>query len=154
MEIAYKQPKLKDKLYGEMFWEEVDEFHRFWFARMTDAAGERFELLIHADSPVDFLAVGMTHKTFRELLEQMASIRRKTVRDLIDNEEIAFEKTRHKKSATEMIEKTLKLFSIKIFGDLSAKICFDSEMFDETDEMIFTLIDKNGEFLEAEIGEM
>ncbi|CAN5265389.1 hypothetical protein BH20ACI1_BH20ACI1_11360 [soil metagenome] len=143
--------KLKDKIYGEMFWEEWDEFQSFWYAPMTIEADGKFDLLIHADSPLDFLAVGGTHKTFYKLLEDMPSIRKKTVRDLVENGEITFPKSKHKKTAMEMLEKELKLISIKIFGDLSAEIIFDAEMFDETDDVIFTLIDKDGEFIEAEI---
>jgi len=62
------RPTLKDKTYGQMFWEEWDEDESYWFAPMENAAGERFSLLIRADSPVDFLTVGGTYSTYKRFV--------------------------------------------------------------------------------------
>lgn len=153
MEIEYKQPKLKDSLYGEMLWEDYDDGSEyFWFSNIADVSGEKFQIYIVAVSPLDFLAVRSTHSTYKKLIADLPEIRRKTISDLLKNEELNFVKKRQKNSAVEKIEKTLKLQSIKIYSDLSSVICFDSEMFEgETDEFIFTLIGSDGAFLEAEI---
>jgi len=52
-----RRPKLKDSLYGEMYWEDWDEFENYWFAKIDNIPNERFELLINAASQADFLAV-------------------------------------------------------------------------------------------------
>ncbi len=52
---------LKDKIYGQMFWEEWDEGEAYWYAPMEGDGGERSELLIRADSALDFLMVAATH---------------------------------------------------------------------------------------------
>lgn len=72
MEIVYKQPKLKDKVYGAMFWEGLDEDEMFWYAPVKTAAGERFDLLICAESQTNFLAVAGTHSTHRRIIENLS----------------------------------------------------------------------------------
>lgn len=51
------RPKLKDSLYGEMYWEDWDVLENYWFAKIDNIPNERFELLINAASQADFLAV-------------------------------------------------------------------------------------------------
>lgn len=142
------QPKLKDSVYGEMFWEDESEW---WFARVEDKRHGGFEIMIHCESPLNFFAVRNTHSTFRKLLDEIPSIKRKSVRELFENEEVRFQKARHKSQAAEMVEQKLELFSITIYEDLSAEVVFDSEMFDDTDEFVFAHVDENGDLLEAAI---
>ena len=68
------RPKLKDKVYGEMFWEEWDEDESYWFAPVKDEKGGEFSLLIRAASPADFMAVGFTHSTYRRIIENIPKI--------------------------------------------------------------------------------
>lgn len=154
MEFNYRQPKLNDGLYGEMRWEDYDEDGEYmWFADINDEVNGRFQVYIIADSPSEFMAVRNTHSTYKKLLADLPNIRRKSVLELVENEEIGFNKQRQKKFAVEKIEKTLELHSIKIFQDLSAIICFDSEtLLGDSDEFIFTSIGSDGEVLESEIG--
>jgi hypothetical protein len=154
MEFNYKQPKLKDNLYGEMLWEDYDEYGEYmWFANIVDEVNGSFQVYIIADSSLDFMAVRNTHSTYKKLLADLPNIRKKTVLELLENEEIGFNKKRQKKIAIEKIDKTLELQSIKIYQDLSSTVCFDSEtLLEDSDEFIFTLIGSDGEIVEAEIG--
>jgi hypothetical protein len=151
MEIEYKQPKLKDSLYGEMLWE--DDFEeQYWFARIKNNEVGEHEVLVYADSPTDFMFVRLTHSTYRKILENLAKIKHQSSLYLLKNEkDLPFEKNRHKEFVVKKIESGLQLFCIKIYQDLSSEVIFDSEMFDETDEFIFTALEPNGEFAESSI---
>ncbi len=150
------RPKLKDKVYGEMFWEEWDEDESYWYAPMEDEADGRFELLIRADSPTDFLAVGFTHSTYRRLIENITAIRDETVAEIMENSRELFKKKRQRNSAVEVIKKNLKLFSIKIYSDLSAEVEFvgNVEEDEDPDEVFYALIDTEGNLTEAGISEL
>lgn len=151
MPIEYKQPKLKDSLYGEMLWEnDFDE--TYWFSRIRDAAIGEHEILIYADSPSDFMAVRGTHRTYQNILSGLAKIKSDSARYLLENErDLRFQKSRHKDFAAKKIEGELQIFCVKIFQDLSSTVIFDSEMFDETDEFVFTLLANDGGFIESSI---
>ncbi|MGI9056874.1 MAG: hypothetical protein ACR2F2_13850 [Pyrinomonadaceae bacterium] len=154
MEFNSRQPKIKDSLYGEMLWEDdYEDGEYMWFADIEDEINGQFQIYIIADSPSEFMAVRNTHSTYKKLLADLPNVRKKTVLDLIKNEEIEFNKKRQNNFAIEKIEKTLELHSIKIYQDLSSTVCFDSEMLlGDSDEFIFTLIGSDGKVLEAEIG--
>lgn len=151
MPIEYKQPKLKDSLYGEMLWE--DDFEdSHWFSTISDAATGEHEILIYADSPSDFMAVRGTHRTYQNILSNLAKIKSDSVKYLLENEpDVLFQKSRHKKFAAKKIEGELRLFCIKIFQNLSSTVIFDSEIFDETDEFVFTFLEDEGGFVESSI---
>ncbi len=150
-EIEYKQPKMKDSLYGEMKWE--DDFEEtYWFSRIETDAESEHEILIYADSPTDFMAIRGTHSTYKRILSDLAKIKAESASYLLDNEQdLRFEKSRHKDFAAKKIESKLRLFCIKIFQDLSSTVIFDAEMLDETDEFVFTYLETNGEFIESSI---
>lgn len=154
MEFNSRQPKIKDSLYGEMLWEDDDEDGEYmWFADIEDEINGRFQVYIIAESPTEFMAVRNTHSTYKKLLADLPDIRKKTVLELIKNEEIEFDKKRQKDLAVKKIEETLELHSIKIYQDLRSTVCFDSEtLLGDSDEFIFTLIGSDGKVLEAEIG--
>lgn len=152
MQINYKQPKLKDSLYGEMLWEDDSEFETYWFSRIKNEVEGTHELLIYADSPSDFMAIRGTHSTYHRILVDLAKIKHQSCLYLLENEkDLRFQRARHKKFAAQKIESELKLFCIKIFADLSSTVIFDSEMLSETDEFVFTLLENNGDFIESSI---
>jgi hypothetical protein len=156
MEIEYKQPKLKDKLYGEIFWDDWDEEESFWYAPMKTDSGERFDLLIRADSPTDFMTVGRTHSTYRKTLENLASIRDEMRADILENSRRVFKKKRERDSFGEALKKNLRLFSVKIYSDLSAEVAFAPVVGEDEDpdETFYALLDKEGEMIEAGIEEL
>lgn len=145
---------LKDKIYGQMFWEEWDEGEAYWYAPMEGDGGERFELLIRADSALDFLMVAATHSTYKRLLENIKSIRDETVREVLENSRSLFKKKRQRDSAAETINKNLQLFSIKIYQDLSAEINFAGRDEEDAEEVFYALIDADGNLTEAGLSEL
>lgn len=155
MEIEYKRPKLRDKVYGEMFWEDWDEDEAYWYAPMKDETGNTFSLLIRADSPLDFMAPRNTHSTYQNLLENINSIRAETVDKIMENSRRLFIKKRQRNSAGEVIKKNLKLFSIKIYPDLSSEVEFVGNIAEDKDpdETFYALIDPEGNLIEAGIKE-
>ncbi|MBA3693597.1 MAG: hypothetical protein H0W77_09200 [Acidobacteria bacterium] len=145
---------LKDKIYGQMFWEEWDEGEAYWYAPMEGDGGERFELLIRADSALDFLMVAATHSTYKRLLENIKSICDETVREVLENSRSLFKKKRQRDSAAETINKNLQLFSIKIYQDLSAEINFAGRDEEDAEEVFYALIDADGNLTEAGLSEL
>ena len=150
------RPTLKDKVYGEMFWEEWDEDEAYWYAPIKDATGNQFSLLIRADSPSDFMTVGGTYSTYKRLLENVSSIRDEMVDDIMENSHQLFKKQRQRQSAGEVIKKNLKLFSIKIYSDLSAEFGFIGNVAEDEDpdETFYALVDTEGNVTEAGIEEL
>ncbi len=152
MEFEYKQPKLKDSIYGEMGWEDDIDFEQYWFARVENDVHGEYEVLIYADSPADFMAVRGTHSTYNRILTELSQIKLESIRYIIENaEDVRFQRSRQKEFAVKKIESGLRLFCVKIYQDLSSEVVFDSEMFDETDEFIFTDLTADGELVESSI---
>ena len=151
----FERTKLRDRLYGEMFWEEWDEYESYWYAPMKDASGIQFSLLIRADSPTDFMTVGGTHSTYKRLLENINSIRGEMMNEIMENSRL-FKKKRQRNSAGEVFKKNLKLFSIKIYSDLSSEISFIGEVAEDEDpdETFYALLDTEGNLTEAGIEEL
>ncbi len=151
-----QRPKLKDKIYGEMFWEEWDDDEAYWFAPMKNGSGRDFSLLIRADSPTDFMTVGMTYSTYRKILENLDSIRAETVAEILGNSRKLFIKKRQKDSAGKELQKNLQLFSIKIYSDLSSEVEFIGEIAEDEDpdETFYALLDPDGNLTEAGIEEL
>ena len=152
----FERTKLKDRFYGEMFWEEWDEDEAYWFAPMKDVSGEQFSLLIRADSPTDFMTVGGTHSTYKRLLENINSIRAEMVDEIMENSRRLFKKKRQRNSAGEVFKKNLRLFSIKIYSDLSSEVSFIGEVGEDEDpdETFYALLDTEGNLIEAGIEEL
>lgn len=150
------RPKLKDKIYGEMFWEEWDADENYWYAPMKTDAGDGFSLLIRADSPTDFMTVGGTYATYKRLLENVNSIRGEMIDEIMENSRRLFKKKRQKNSISEEMKKSLKLFSVKIYSDLSSEISFIGEVAEneDPDETFYALIDNEGNFIEAGIEDL
>ncbi len=157
MEIKYKQPKLKDSLYGEMFWQDFNEdLETNWFARIENVPNEKFEVLIEAESPLDFMAVRNTHSTYKKLIADLPSIRQKMIEDILQNIDEWAETRTERKELRERLNQPLKLCSITIYEDLSSNIEFAEEgyedlPFDEVLDNLYALISNDGEFLEAGI---
>ena len=151
-----QRPKLKDKIYGEMFWEEWDEDEAYWYAPMKIGSERTFSLLIRADSPLDFLTVRHTHSTYQKLLENLDSIRDEMVEDIMEHSLRLFKKKRQRISVGESIKKDLRLYSIKIFSDLSAEVEFVGNFAEDEDpdETFYALIDTEGNVMEAGIEEL
>lgn len=156
MEIEYKRPKLKDKVYGEMFWEDWDEDEAYWYAPMQDATGNTYSLLIRADSPLDFFAVGGTHSAYRKIIENLDSIRDRMVDEIMENSQRLFKKKRQRISAGKAFKSTLRLFGIKIYSDLSTEVEFVGNYAEDEDpdETFYALIDPEGNLTEAGIEEL
>jgi len=150
------RPKLKDKVYGEMFWEEWDEDESYWYAPIENEANDRFALLIRADSPTDFLAVGFTHSTYRRIIANIPNILDETVAEIMENSRELFKKKRQRNSAGEVIKKNLQIFSIKIYSDLSAEVEFVGRVAEDEDpdEVFYALLDTEGNLTEAGISEL
>ena len=146
-----RRPKLKDSLYGEMYWEDWDEFENYWFAKIDNIPNESFELLINAASQADFLAVRGTHPTYKNLIGNIASIRGQMVRDILEKSRHLFKNERQRKSVGEKITQTLHLFCIKIFQDLSAEMQFTESDLETSEEVFYALIDNEGNLTEAGI---
>lgn len=156
MDFQFQQPKLKDKVYGEMFWDDLDEDEAFWYAPMKTGAGEQFDLLIRAYSQADFLAVAGTHSTYRKLLENLDAVRDSMIAEILEKSRKLFKKKRQRASFGKMIKSDLRLFSIKIYEDLSAEVRFVEKVGEDEDpdETFYALLDKNGEVIEAGIEEL
>ena len=160
MEIKYKQPKLKDSLYGEMFWQNFDEdMETTWFARIENVPNERFEVLIEAESPLDFMAVRNTHSMYKKLLADLPLIRQKTIDFILENIDEWAENRTERKTLRERLNQPLKLSSITIYEDLSSSIEFSEEdyenlPFDEIQDNLYAAISSDGEFLEAGVSEL
>ncbi len=151
-----QRPKLKDSLYGEMFWDDWDEEQSYWYAPIAMDSGEKFDLLICADSQADFLAVAGTRQTYQKLLQNLGSIRDEMMDEIMENSRQLFKKKRQRDSAGEVIKKNLRLFSIKIFSDLSSEVSFVGKVAEDEDpdETFYALLDENCEMLEAGIEEL
>ena len=156
MEIKYKQPKLKDSLYGSMFWEDLDEdTDGHWCAQIDFVPNEEFDLLIEAGS-LDFMAVRNTHSIVKKLIADIPSIRRQMIQAITDNLQDWADNRTERKEILERLKKNLKVFSLKIYYDLSSEIEFSEEGFldrpiDEWGDNFYVLLDNKGEFLEAGI---
>lgn len=139
-----------------MFWEEWDEEESYWYAPMNGETGDTFSLLIRANSPMDFLAARSTHSTYQKLLENINSIRDEMVNEIMENSRRLFKKKRQRNSAGEAIKKDLKLFSIKIYSDLSSEVEFTGNVAEDEDpdETFYALIDNEGNLIEAGIEEL
>jgi hypothetical protein len=150
------RPKLKDKVYGEMFWEEWDEDEAYWYAPIENEGDDSFSLLIRADSPTDFLAVGLTHSTYRRIIENVPKILDETIAEIMENSRLLFKKKRQRDSAGEVIKKNLQIFSIKIYSDLSAEVEFVGRVAEDEDpdEVFYALIDTKGNVTETGISEL
>ena len=146
-----QRPKLKDKLYGEMVWEDWDEGEAYWYSLMKTEHGDEFSLFIRAFSLTDFMTVGGTHSTYRRLLENINVIRSEMVDEIMENSSHLFIKKRQRRSAGEVVKKNLKLYSIKIYSDLSSEIEFTGEVGEDEDldESFYALVDNCGKFTEA-----
>ena len=146
-----QRPKLKDKVYGEMVWEDWDEDEAYWYAPMKNEQGDEFSLFIRAFSPTDFMTVGGTHSAYRRLLENINVIRSEMVDEIMENSSHLFINKRQRRSAGEVVKKNLKLYSIKIYSDLSSEIEFTDEIGEDEapDEILFALVDNQGKFTEA-----
>ncbi len=157
METKYKQPKLKDSFYGEMFWQDFDEdSETHWFARIGNVPNEQFEVSIAAESPLDFMAVRNTYSTYKKLLADLPSIRQKTIEYILENIDECAENRTERKELRERLNQPLKLALITIYYDLSSTIEFAQEdyinvPFDELQDNLYALISDDGEFLEAGI---
>ena len=155
MEIKYKQPKLTDSLYGQMFWEDWDdETEPHWFARIDFIPNEAFEVLIETDSPLDFMAVRHTHPTFKKLMSEFSSIRNQMIQNILDNLNDWAENRTERRALAELLKKPLKIFSVTIYDDLSSEIEFAEDGYreiaiSEANDNFYALIDKEGNFVEA-----
>ncbi len=150
------RPRLKDKIYGEMFWEEWDEDESYWYAPVENGQDGRFSLLIRADSLTDFLAVGFTHSTYRRIIENIPRILDETIAEIMGNSREFFKKKRQRSSFGEVIKKNLRIFSIKIYSDLFAEVEFVGRVAEDEDpdEVFYALIDTEGNLTEAGISEL
>jgi len=155
MEIPYKQPKLKDSLYGQMFWEDFDEISEpHWFAKIENVPNEEFDVCIETDSPLDFMAVRNSHSTYKKLVENLSSIRRQMIEDILHNIDQWAENRTERKQISASLKKPLKLFSLRIYYDLSSEIVFAEAGYldkpiQDWDDRFYVLLDNKGEFLEA-----
>lgn len=136
-----------------MFWEEWDEYESYWYAPMKSEDGREFSLFIHADSPVDFLAVANTRSAYKKLLENLDSIRDEMINDIMENSRAVFKKKRQRLSAEESLKNNLRLFSIKIYSDLSSNIEFTGIIpeDEDPDEVFYASLNEKGELVEAGI---
>ncbi|MEO8071701.1 MAG: hypothetical protein ABI686_00490 [Acidobacteriota bacterium] len=134
-----------------MFWEEWDADEAYWYAPMKIGSGRDFSLLIRADSLTDFMTVGGTHSTYQRLLENLNSLRDEMVGEIMENSRGFFKKKRQQISAGGILKKSLQLFSIKIYADLSSEISFIGETAEDEDpdETFYALIDPDGTLTEA-----
>ena len=73
------------------------------------------------------------------------------VDELMENSRRLFIKKRQRRSAGEVVKKNLKLYSIKIYSDLSSEVEFTGEVGESEDlgETFCALVDKQGKFTEA-----
>jgi hypothetical protein len=155
MPIEYKQPKLKDSLYGQMFWEDFDEYTEpHWFAKIKNVPNEEFDVIIETDSPLDFMAVRNTHSTYKKLVANLPSIRRQMIENILRNIDEWAENQTERKKLSESLKKPLQIFSIRIYYDLSSEIVFAENGYldkpiQDWDDHFYVLLDKKGEFLEA-----
>lgn len=147
---------MKDKIYGEMFWEEWGEDECYWYAPIKSDSGADFQLLIRADSPMDFMMVGGTHSTYKMLLENINSIRDEMIDEIMENSRGLFKKKRQKQAAGEALKKSLRLFSIKIYPDLSSSVEFIGRVpeDEDPDEVFYALLEPDGSLIEAGISEL
>lgn len=152
----FERTKLKDALYGEMFWEEWDESEAYWSVQVKTDSGDDFSLLISADSPSDFMAVRMTHSTYKRILENVNSIRDEMIAEIMENSRRLLKKKRQRDSFAELIKKKLGLFSIKIYSNLSATVEFAEKVAEDEDhsEVFYALLDADGKLSEAGIEEL
>ncbi len=150
------QPKLKDKIYGEMFWEEWNEDESYWFAPIENEGRDRFSLLIRADSPTDFLAVSFTHSTYRRIMENIPKILDETIAEILESSRELFKKKRQQRSVGNFIKTRLIIFSIKIYPDLSAEVEFVEKVAEDEDpdEVFYALIDTKGNLTKAGISKL
>src|SRR5690349_7193505 len=118
-EFEFKRPRLKDKIYGELVWNDWDDEddNFYWYGRIKDETGEEIEIVIYAESSIDFLAVGRTHSIYKRLIENLAQILDKTIEKALKDSLVLFKKARQRISAENTIKKKLRLHGIKIYSD-------------------------------------
>lgn len=141
-------PKLKDKIYGEMNWEQWEDDYGFWFSRIKDEEYESFDLLIRAASPMSFLAAGNTHQIFEDLLLNLPSIRNQAVQRIFKNTRL-FPKKKERNHVKKVFEQMLELTSIMIFEDLSSEIGFVATVLKKKDSRVVVFVGSECEFLDV-----
>lgn len=144
-----RRPKLKDGLYGVMYWNDWDDFENHWFARIENVPNEDFDLLVIAESQADFLAVGGTHATYKKLLANIDELRGQMIGNILEKMRELFKKTRQRKSAAETLKQKMRLYSITIYQDLSAELQFAERDDEDPEELFYATIDKTGILVEA-----
>lgn len=152
----FERTKLKDALYGELLWEEWDGSEAYWFAPMNTDSGDDFSLLISADSPSDFMAVRMTHPTYKRIIKNVNSIRDEMIAEIMEYSRGLLKKKRQRDSFAELIRKKIEIFSIKINSNLSATVEFAEKVAEneEHTEVFYALLDPDGKLIEAGIEEL
>jgi hypothetical protein len=155
MPFGFKTPKLKDKIYGELSWEDWDENEAYWYASMEDKSGNSYSLLISADSQLDFWAVRSSHPTFLKIHENLNSIRDEMIYEILENSRRLFKKKRQRDSAGETFKKKLKLFSIKIYSDQTSQVDFVGNFAEngDPDESFYAVLDQEGNLVDVGIEE-
>lgn len=141
-------PKLKDKVYGEMIWEQWEDDLGVWYSRMKDDEYEMYEIYIHAKSPMDFLAVGRTHKTYQNLMLNLPFIQTQAAQYFFKNSDI-FPKKKERYYVSRIFSEMLEMISITIYEDLSSEIHFLATVLEENDSTMVALVNPQGEFIEA-----
>ena len=137
-------------------WEDLDEdTDGHWCAQIDFVPNEEFDLLIEAGS-LDFMAVRNTHSIVKKLIADIPSIRQQMIQNITENLQDWADNRTDRKEILERLKKNLKVFSIKIYYDLSSEIEFSEEGFldrpiDEWGDNFYVVLDTKGEFLEAGI---
>lgn len=135
-------PKIKDKIYGEMNWEEWDYDYGFWFSNIEDEEFGEFEMLVHSNSLMDFLAVRNTHKTYNSLMINLPIIIDKALEKIFKEGKI-FTKRKERRHVKKVFGQHLELVSIKIFSDLNSEITFTATIQGDTDTELAILLDES-----------
>ena len=103
-------PKLQDKIYGKMKW---DDEELCWSSFVEVIPGDRIQVFIYAETPLDFLAVRNTYQTYNRLLDKTIELRQWAMREITGNNARISPKKRERQFIANMIEKELRLFSAK-----------------------------------------
>ncbi len=129
-----------------------DGLTKFWVSQMDDEEQGEFELLIQADSPMNFLAVRNTHQTFDRLMMNLDWTIEAAALEIVTNNGKHTKKS-EKLYYGNLLAKTLSLSCLVLIADLSSEMFFSSFVWEESnlDGEIHVLLDSDGKIIDVHI---
>lgn len=139
-------PKIKDKIYGELEWDELGEA---WFRKGVEFAPNLLITIFIPCLQNDFLAVRQTHRLYEKIRHEKEKINAILVKEFHAEYNKEYRKKGDKYLKENEFLTQIKLDSITLDDDGTANLFFETDLFDDFTPIIN--LDKNGDFIDAEL---